>query len=42
MDVPRSRAKPRMRRTVLVVGALVALVAITLGIRWWANRAPSV
>jgi len=42
MDVPRSRAKPRMRRVVMVVGALVALAAVTLGVRWFANRAPSV
>jgi multidrug resistance efflux pump len=42
MDVPRSRAKPRMRRIVLVGGAIVALAAVTLTIRWLSNRAPAV
>ncbi|MEJ7599411.1 MAG: HlyD family efflux transporter periplasmic adaptor subunit [Kofleriaceae bacterium] len=42
MDVPRSRAKPRMRRAVLVVGTLLALVGITFGIRWFSQRAPTV
>ncbi len=42
MDVPRSGAKPRTRRIVLVVGAVLALAAITLGVRWFANRAPTV
>lgn len=42
MDVPRSGAKPRTRRVVLVVGAVLALAAITLGVRWYANRAPTV
>jgi multidrug resistance efflux pump len=42
MDVPRSGAKPRTRRIVLVVGAVLALAAVTLGVRWFANRAPTV
>ena len=42
MDVPRSGAKPRTRRVVLVAGAIVALAAVTLGVRWYANRAPEV
>ena len=42
MDVPRSGAKPRTRRVVLVVGAVLALGAVTLGVRWFANRAPAV
>jgi multidrug resistance efflux pump len=42
MDVPRSRAKPRTRRVVLIVGTVAALAAITLGIRWFSSRAPSV
>ncbi len=42
MDVPRSRAKPRMRRVVMVVGSILVLAAVTLGVRWFANRAPSV
>lgn len=42
MDVPRTRAKPRMRRAVMVIGALVALAAITFGVRWLSQRAPSV
>ena len=42
MDVPRSGAKPRTRRVVLVVGGVLALAAVTLGVRWFANRAPVV
>lgn len=42
MDVPRTRAKPRMRRAVMVIGALVALAAITFGVRWLSQRAPAV
>ena len=42
MDVPRSGAKPRTRRIVLVAAALAALGAVTLGVRWYANRAPTV
>lgn len=42
MDVPRSGAKPRTRRIVLVVGGVLALAVVTLGVRWFANRAPSV
>ncbi|HEY5921016.1 MAG TPA: HlyD family efflux transporter periplasmic adaptor subunit [Kofleriaceae bacterium] len=42
MDVPRSGAKPRTRRIVLVAGAILALAAVTLGVRWYANRAPTV
>ena len=42
MDVPRTGAKPRLRRAVIVVGGVLVLVAITLGIRWYTNRAPTV
>ncbi len=42
MDVPRTGARPRTRRVVVVVGAIAALAAITLGIRWFARRAPAV
>jgi HlyD family secretion protein len=42
MDVPRSGAKPRTRRVVLVAGAIVALAAVTFGVRWVASRAPVV
>ena len=42
MDVPRSGAKPRTRRIVLVAGALLALAVITLGVRWLSSRAPTV
>lgn len=42
MDVPRSRARPRTRRIVIVAGALAALAAITIGIRWLSGRAPAV
>ncbi|HEU4615453.1 MAG TPA: HlyD family efflux transporter periplasmic adaptor subunit [Kofleriaceae bacterium] len=42
MDVPRSGAKPRTRRIVLVGGAVLALAVITLGVRWLSNRAPTV
>jgi len=42
MDVPRVRARPRTRRAVLVVAALAALGGVTLAVRWFAGRAPSV
>lgn len=42
MDVPRSGAKPRTRRIVVVVGAVVALGVATASVRWFANRAPEV
>jgi HlyD family secretion protein len=42
MDVPRTGAKPRTRRIVKLALGVVALAAITVGIRWWANRAPMV
>jgi len=42
MDVPRSGARPRMRRIVKIVLAVLALGAITLGIRWYTTRAPHV
>jgi HlyD family secretion protein len=42
MDVPRARAKPRMRRAVLIIGTIVVLAAITFGVRWYASRAPAV
>lgn len=42
MDVPRARAKPRTRRGVIVIGVLLAAGLMTLGIRYFANRAPTV
>src|SRR6476469_8400776 len=42
MDVPRTGAKPRTRRIVKLALALGALAGITLGIRWWTRRAPTV
>jgi HlyD family secretion protein len=42
MDVPRTGAKPRTRRIVLVSGAVLALLVITLGLRWYSSRAPTV
>lgn len=42
MDVPRTGARPRTRRAVLVIGAAVALAAVTLGARWLGHRAPVV
>ena len=42
MDVPRARAKPRTRRIVLVAAALAVLGGVTLAVRWFAGRAPSV
>ncbi|MBX3155615.1 MAG: HlyD family efflux transporter periplasmic adaptor subunit [Deltaproteobacteria bacterium] len=41
-DLPRSKARPRVRRIVVVALGLAGLAALTFGIRWWANRAPSV
>jgi HlyD family secretion protein len=41
MDVPRTRARPRLRRMVKLAAAATALVAITFGLRWWTHRAPS-
>ena len=42
MDVPRTGARPRTRRAVLVIAALAALAAVTLGVRRLKNRAPTV
>jgi HlyD family secretion protein len=42
MDVPRSGAKPRMRRIVKIVLGVVALAAITIGIKAWTGRAPQI
>lgn len=42
MDVPRARARPKLRRNVVIVVAIVGAVAVTLGLRWFAHRAPSV
>jgi HlyD family secretion protein len=42
MDIPRTGAKPRTRRIAIVAGALFVLMAITLGLRWYSARAPSV
>jgi multidrug efflux pump subunit AcrA (membrane-fusion protein) len=42
MDAPRTGVRPRTRRAVLVVAAVAALGAITLGVRWLGHRAPAV
>jgi RND family efflux transporter MFP subunit len=42
MDVPRTGAKPRTRRAVLVVLAVTALAVITFGVRRLKNRVPSI
>lgn len=42
MDVPRTRPRPRTRRTVIAVGVVGVLVAITVGVRWVSGRAPTV
>src|SRR5262245_56238971 len=42
MDIPRSRARPRMRRVVVVGAAVAGLAAVTLAIKWWRDRAPAV
>ncbi|HEU0032971.1 MAG TPA: HlyD family efflux transporter periplasmic adaptor subunit [Kofleriaceae bacterium] len=42
MDLPRTGAKPRTRRMVLLGAAIAALALVTLGIRWFTSRAPAV
>src|SRR5688572_8391001 len=42
MDVPRTGAKPRLRRAVIAFAGVLVLAAITFGIRWYTNRAPTV
>ena len=42
MDVPRTGAKPRTRRAVIALAGVLALAAVTLGIRAVKNRTPSV
>jgi HlyD family secretion protein len=42
MDFPRTGARPRTRRAVLAVGAILALAAVTLGVRYLRNRVPTV
>lgn len=42
MDVPRARPRPRMRRIVLVGLAVCAAGGITLGAKWFRDRAPEV
>jgi len=42
MDVPRARAKPRMRRIVLIGGAVIVAGVITYGLRYLAHRGPAV
>ncbi len=42
MDVPRTGAKPRTRRAVLFVIALTALAAITVGVRRFKHRVPTI
>lgn len=42
MDVPRTRARPRLRRAVIVAGALLVLALTTAGVKHFKNRAPRV
>jgi len=43
MDIPRPiKARPRLRRVVLVGAAVVAVAAVTVGLRWLSNRAPAI
>jgi len=42
MDVPRTRAKPRTRRIVILAAGVLVLVAVTVGLRVLGNRMPSV
>ena len=43
MDVHRPiKARPRLRRIVIVAGAIVALAAVTFGLRWLTGRAPEI
>lgn len=42
MDVPRTGARPRTRRVVLVFATVAALAGVTVAIRWLTHRAPSV
>ncbi|MGE0404034.1 MAG: efflux RND transporter periplasmic adaptor subunit [Kofleriaceae bacterium] len=42
MDVPRSGARPRTRRVVVVAMAILAIAGVTFGIKWLRDRAPSV
>jgi multidrug resistance efflux pump len=42
MDVPRSNARPRTRRIVILACVLAALGAVTVVVRWFGSRAPSV
>jgi multidrug efflux pump subunit AcrA (membrane-fusion protein) len=42
MDVPRSNAKPRTRRIVVVAAVLAAVTGVTLAVRWLAGRDPAV
>lgn len=42
MDVPRSNARPRTRRIVIIVLTLAALGVVTSTVRWLRGRAPAV
>jgi multidrug efflux pump subunit AcrA (membrane-fusion protein) len=42
MDVPRTRARPRLRRAVVVAGALLALATVTFAVKHLKGRAPRV
>jgi len=42
MDVPRTGARPRTRRVVLLAIAVAGLTVITAGMRWLKDRVPSV
>jgi multidrug efflux pump subunit AcrA (membrane-fusion protein) len=42
MDVPRTGARPRLRRVVVLVAGIAALAAVTIGVRALKNRVPTV
>lgn len=43
MDIHRPiKARPRMRRIVLIAAGLAAVAAVTLGLRWLSGRAPEI
>lgn len=42
MDVPRARARPKLKRIFKYAAGIAVLAAITVGIRWYTSRAPHV
>ena len=42
MDVPRMRARPKLKKIVKVGAVVAALAAVTVAIRWYTGRAPHV